>query len=113
MASSLRCASCAALVILASSSSAHAFCRTTTVPIPASFSPTKGCFTQGLVLFWKGQCVSYSVQKDASSQIPFATAKPLIDQAFATWASTKCTGGTVGISVSPTDTVSCGTVKYA
>src|SRR5260221_5000446 len=108
MASSLRCAACAALVILASSSSAHAFCRTTPVPIPASFSPTKGCFTDGLVLFWKGQCVAYSIQQNGSGQIPFATAKPIIDQAFATWAATECSGGKVGIAVSATDAVACG-----
>src|SRR4051812_28619371 len=110
MASSLRCAACAALVILASASSAHAFCRTTTVPIPASFSPTKGCFTDGLVLFWKGQCVSYSIQQAGSTQIPFATAKPIIDQAFATWSATTCSGGKVGIEVTPTDVVECGEV---
>jgi hypothetical protein len=100
-------------VLLASTSYAHAFCRTTTVPIPASFNPTRGCFTDGLVLFWKGQCVSYSVNQAASNQIPFETAKPIIDQAFATWANTECGNNKVGISVSPTDPVTCDEVKYA
>src|SRR3954462_15330280 len=113
MASSLRCAACAGLVIFASASSAQAFCRTTTVPIPASFSPTKGCFTDGLVLYWKNECVSYSIQQAASEQIPLATAKPIIDRAFATWTATTCAGGKVGIEVSPTDDVECGDVKYA
>ena len=50
----------------------HAFCRTTTTPIPATYSPTtKGCFTAGLPLFWKGACVGYSV-----NQAAYRIAKP-------------------------------------
>ncbi len=110
----VRRAGFAAALVLLAPVSAHAFCRTTTVAVPASYSPTRGCFTDGKVLFWKGQCVSYSPQKDASSAIPFATAKPIIDQAFATWTSTTCPSGTkIGISASPTEPVDCGEVKYS
>jgi hypothetical protein len=112
MTSSLLCrAACVAAVFFAPSA-AHAFCRTTTVPVPASYSPTRGCFTEGKVLFWKGQCVSYSPQQDASAKIPFDTAKPIIDQAFATWTAVSCTGGTVGIAASSTDPVACSEVRY-
>jgi hypothetical protein len=46
---------------------AHAFCRTVTTPIPASYSPRNGCFKEGLYLFWKNACVSFSINANATS----------------------------------------------
>jgi hypothetical protein len=108
-----RCAAAATiLVAFVAPRSAHAFCRTTTVPVPASYSPTKGCFTEGLPLYWRGACVSYSVVRAASARITLAEATPLIDQAFTTWTSAACSGGAVGIAASATDPVDCSEVKY-
>ncbi len=93
--------------------SATAFCRTTTTPIPASFSPTGGCYKEGLALFWRGACVSYSVNSKASADIPLAEARRVIDQAFATWNSVAC-GATprVGIATSNIGESACAQVKY-
>ena len=113
MASLLGRSALSAAIALLVPASAHAFCRTTTVPVPPSYSPTRGCFTEGKVLFWKGQCVSYSPQKSGSATIPFATAKPVIDQAFATWTAVTCPSGTkIGIAASPTEPVDCDEVRY-
>jgi hypothetical protein len=113
MVSLLRRATCAALVLLALPQTASAFCRTTTVPVPANYSPSRGCFTDGLVLYWKNQCVSYSMNKAASKTIPFATAKPVIDQAFATWMAATCSSGDkLGIAFSATEPVDCAEVRY-
>lgn len=103
----------AALVLLAPRASS-AFCRTTTVPIPASYSPTRGCFDQGLPLFWRGACVGYSVQKDGSKQAPFDDATRIIDAAYATWNGITCadTGAGVGITASNLGSVSCSEVRY-
>jgi hypothetical protein len=92
---------------------AHAFCRTTTTPIPANFNPTRGCYTEGLPLFWKGACVGYSVNSAASASIPFATATEKIDSAFATWNHVVCASGTdIGITTSNLGPVTCSEVKY-
>jgi hypothetical protein len=110
----LRRAACAAFVVVALPETASAFCRTTTVPVPANYSPAShGCFTDGLVLYWKNQCVSYSMNKAASKAIPFQTAKPVIDQAFATWMAATCSSGDkLGIAFSATDPVDCSEVRY-
>lgn len=91
---------------------ASAYCRTTTEPVPPSYSPTRGCYTQGLPLFWKGQCISYSMNQAATSQVALAQASSVMEQAFATWTSQDCSGGKVGIRVSATEPVDCGEVRY-
>lgn len=93
--------------------SANAFCRTTTVPIPANYSPTRGCFVEGLVLFWKGACVGYSVNATASATIPFTTASDVIDKAFGSWNAVTCaSGAAVGITTSNAGPVTCSEVRY-
>ena len=92
---------------------AHAFCRTTTIPVPATFNPTKGCFTDGLPLFWKNQCVSYSINEAASDKFTLDQITPIVNNAFTTWTTSTCdSGGTVGISASPTQNVACSQVRY-
>jgi hypothetical protein len=92
---------------------ADAYCRTTTVPVPASYSPTKGCFTQGLPLFWRNACISYSPARAASSRVPLDVAAPLFEQAFAKWTGSTCaSGGAPGIAVSATEPVDCAEVRY-
>ncbi len=94
---------------------AHAFCRTTTAPVPANYDAARnGCITSGLALYWKGACVTYAINQDAASYIPFETATKIIDQAFATWATAKCadTGERAGISLYDLGAVECAEVRY-
>jgi MYXO-CTERM domain-containing protein len=105
----------AAGVVLTSTTPADAFCRTTTQPIPANYNPAnRGCFKDGLLLYWRGACVSYSINADGSTSVPFDTAKRIIDEAFATWTTTTCadTGQAPGIAVSNAGTATCGEVRY-
>src|ERR1700761_5731850 len=90
--------------LLMTASSAEAFCRTTTVGVPANYNPQdRGCFTEGLYLYWKNQCVSYSISQQASAVVPFELATSIIDAAFARWPAVTCgSGGYPGISVSHT-----------
>jgi len=92
----------------------HAFCRTTTTPIPASYSPAKGCFTGGLPLFWKNACVGYSLNEKASVLVPLSDATRVVDAAFAAWNAATCaaSGTAVGITTSNLGAVSCGEVRY-
>lgn len=98
--------------VIASSHDARAFCRTTTTPVPADYSPSRGCFTEGLPLFWKGQCVGYSVNSAASVHIPLATATKVIDGAFTTWNEVTCGSNGIGITTSDLGPVECAEVRY-
>jgi hypothetical protein len=98
---------------LLSPHAAHAFCRTTTTPIPANYSPTRGCFTDGLPLFWKGACVGYSANSAASAIVPLEAATTVIDQAFDAWNNVSCpSGAMVGIATSNLGPVACSEVRY-
>lgn len=103
------------IALFASENTAHAFCRTTTVGIPANYNPVdRGCFTDGLYLFWRNQCVSYSVSEQASRVADFQTATSIIDTAFARWPNVTCpaTGGAPGIQVSNIGSTNCTEVRY-
>jgi hypothetical protein len=99
---------------LAAPGASHAFCRTTTTPIPASYSPTRGCYTQGMPLYWAGACVGYTLNRAASASVPLATATKVLDEAFATWNGATCaaTGTAVGIAASDLGPVDCADVRY-
>jgi hypothetical protein len=118
---SSRLRTAAALVLGAAAlapGAAHAFCRTTTVPVVADFqpSPTK-CWDQGVPLFWRNSCVGYSVQRNASRQVAFDDAANGISRGFTKWTGTSCpTEGTgrsrVSIDVRDLGPVDCGDVNY-
>ena len=100
--------------LLTSATTAQAFCRTTTVGIPANYNPQNtGCFEQGLYLFWRNACVSYSISEQASRSVPFADATRIIDGAFGTWPDQQCAkGGAPGISIKNAGSASCTEVRY-
>ena len=103
----------AALATLLVPTAARAYCRTTTQPLPANYSPSRGCFTDGLFLYWRNACVSFSIQEGASRTIPFDVARRIVSDAFATWTSAKCANGVpVGISVQDFGPVACDEVRY-
>lgn len=94
---------------------ADAFCRTTTAAVPANYDAARnGCITSGLVLYWKGACVTYAINKDAVTGIPYDSASKIIDQAFSTWTTATCadTGVKAGISVFDLGPVECSEVRY-
>lgn len=101
------------LACVLASHEAKAFCRSTTVLLPPSYNPQRrGCFTDGAPLFWRGACVSYSVQKDATTYIPLDVAQATIDRSFATWNAATCAEGAVGIHAVPRGPVECSEVRY-
>ena len=122
-------ASVAALAGIAAPRTAAAFCRTTTCQLPPSFSPSPGtceppdyasyCASLNppqkvLPIFWSNACVSYDIQKNASDQVPLATATTLFAKAFGQWTSTSCgSAGTVSISTTNLGPVDCDLVQYS
>src|SRR5262245_57709767 len=73
---------------------AGAYCRTTTVAIPASYDPTAlGCITQGTPIAWPSMPVTYELHQAASVQVSLAEATPIFDAAFASWREVSCSAG--------------------
>ncbi len=113
----LAAASLSSVAALLHPSEAHAFCRTTTVNVPADYDPTEGCFTEGDVLWWRNACVGYSIQKDASRQVTLEEAEQAIATAFAKWTGTACRADAAGesrvsIDVRDEGPVACDQVQY-
>jgi hypothetical protein len=107
----------ASLALLTVAPSARAFCRTTTVSVPADFDPIDGCWNQGNVLWWRNACVGYSIQKGASKQVTLIQAEQSIATAFAQWTGTPCAAADAGasrvsIDVRDEGPVDCALVQY-
>jgi hypothetical protein len=107
----------ASLSLLAPARSALAYCRTTTVSVPADFNPIDGCWNEGNVLWWRNACVGYSLQQDASKQVTLAQAEQAMATAFAQWTGTACPEDDAGesrvsIDVRDLGPVACDQVQY-
>ncbi|APR77112.1 Hypothetical protein A7982_02459 [Minicystis rosea] len=88
-------AAVASFAIVASSSAALAFCRTSSCP---NVGTSQVCTPAlpgdcGTPLFWANPCVGWSLQQDASPQVTFAAMQSLVTNAFHTWTSAQCPGG--------------------
>jgi hypothetical protein len=110
-------AALSALAVALLPRAAGAYCRTTTVPVPADFDPIGGCWDQGNLLYWKNACVGYSLQRDTSRQVSLEDAEQAIAVAFAKWTGTACpTDGTgksrVSVDVRDLGPVDCSLVQY-
>lgn len=108
-------AALAAASVLAGSSAASAFCRTSscgeqgtgTVCDPAR---PGDC---GIPLFWPTDCVGITIQEDASSKAPLAEAEAIWKKAFDAWTTAACPGGgTPHIRVNYMGPVSCDEHEY-
>jgi hypothetical protein len=89
------------LLSYARAKDASAYCRTTTVSVPADFDPIDGCWNQGNVLWWRNACVGYSIQQNAFTQ----------------WTGTACPEDEAGqsrvsIDVRDEGPVACDQVQY-
>jgi hypothetical protein len=118
---------CAALWA-AGERSAAAFCRTSTCPLPADFSPSAaGCEPTGFAqycaglsppvvphpVWWRNACQSYDIQQDASKQVSYDVAVQSFATAFAKWTGVACSGGGhPSIQVENLGAVACNEVNY-
>jgi len=111
-------ATCAAFAaVIGAAPAARASCRSVTTPVPADYdAATKGCFegdANAKYLFWKNTCVGYSLQKDASDQVPLDAATAAVDSAFNAWHSAGCgVGGHPSIAGLDQGPVACTQIGY-
>jgi hypothetical protein len=110
------------LAALSTAGRAQAFCREVTEGPPTNYNPVEaGCFTADIdsgaalpPLFWRNQCVGYSLQQGASRQVHLEDAQRVADQAFAAWAHASCgDAGTASIHPVPFPVVACDAVPSA
>jgi hypothetical protein len=110
---------------------ARAFCRTTTCPLPPSFSPSPAscyppdfdAYCQSLKtpvkparLWWRNACISYDLSQAASRQVPYDVAARIAATAFSAWTTTQCRTASgpsrVSIAVEDVGPVACDEVSY-
>ena len=106
----------ACLAAFVYSSAAQAYCRTTTCdPQTECEYDARGCSDHvGLPLVWKGGCVSYSVQRNASPArgIDYDTIHAIVEESFDSWTDADCAGGTPSLTTSDLSPVSCAEPEY-
>lgn len=109
----------AAIAITSSAGAARAYCRTASCPASAGVEAhtSQVCTPAaagdcGIPLFWNRRCVGWSLQKDASSQVNFATMEQIVTQAFQTWMNAPCDGGTPLIVVKEAGAATCTKHEY-
>jgi MYXO-CTERM domain-containing protein len=99
----------------------RAFCREVTIPPPPGYDPvSQGCFgsapgAAALEVFWRSQCVGYSLQRAASPLrgITLDEATALATQAFAAWSAVSCgAGGMPSIDAVNEGPVDCARAEY-
>ena len=94
---------------------AQAFCRTTTCdPQTECNYDSRGCTDVGLPLVWKGGCVSYSVQRDASParNVDYDTIHEIVGKSFERWTDADCGGDAPSLSTSDLSPVNCSEPEY-
>jgi hypothetical protein len=81
-------------------STAGAFCRTRTIPVPPSFAGPD-CFTEGAPLFHPSQCVTYHLLSREAPELPYARLSDALARAFAGWTAPNavCTPGITAIEL--------------
>ncbi len=96
--------------VVAPAREALAYCRTTTVALPApSYDPSiaQQCWMQGTPLAWPGgMTIDYSLAEAASDQVDLADATRVADLAFETWNATPCPKGPLSVQaqdIGPSD----------
>jgi hypothetical protein len=66
----------------------------------------------GVPLRWERDCFGYTLQKDASSEVSYKTAKSVLSQAFKTWEAADCGNGGPGIHAVYMGSAECDRVEY-
>lgn len=113
--SDLLVAATATLAITAFSSSAQAFCRTSSCP---NVGTSQVCTPAapgdcGTPLFWPKTCVGWSLQKNASAQVSFEVMEQIVTKAFHTWTTAPCPGGgTPRMVVEQAEPAECAKHEY-
>lgn len=107
--------SAAAVTALVAPAPAHAYCRTSVCPGrgTASVCSPAQAGDCGIPLFWPSPCISYSIQKDASTEVSLTDTETIFATAFDTWTHAACgKGGTPRVRLDYTGPIECKVHEY-
>lgn len=94
---------------------AGAYCRTSTTStalVDGHVCTPAADDDSGLPLYWGMPRITYSLQVDASQDVPFETARTAIRTAFDTWMAADCDGEPPRIEVIEADPATCARHEY-
>jgi hypothetical protein len=112
------------IVAIAVPRAAGAYCQSAACPSSGPGVSTQGTLCNppepgvdcGVPLQWRQPCVSFDIQQDASSQVPYVAAHEALTQAFNAWMGVSCGGGdpptAPSIQVFDYGAVPCDQVQY-
>jgi hypothetical protein len=83
---------------LSVTSSAHAYCRTTTVERPAGMCP-EDCITDGTPLYWGKADPLFTMNENGFPDIDDTTATQTISRSFDQWNEVECNGTPIGLDI--------------
>jgi hypothetical protein len=75
-------------------------------------TPSQPGIDCGVALQWRQPCVSFDIQRDASTQVDYAHAEQALTQAFDAWMGVSCQGSGPGIQVFDFGPVTCDLIEY-
>lgn len=92
---------------------ADAYCRSTTCTTNCA-RDVDGCKTKGHKLYWKSQCISFSVQEDGSEHIDKQLVRDIITKSFVEWSDRSCEDGSgvATMAFSALDDADCHAAEY-
>ena len=91
---------------------AEAFCWASTCQPNGVVCEVPSALDCGVPLFWTRECVSYSIQRDGTSFLPYADMSAGVAAGFNVWLEPNCNGEPPGIALVELQNVSCDQVEY-
>ena len=107
------------LLALSVARGASAFCNAMTCDTGdakqhCQIDPSTQCVSSGVPVFWKSNCVTFSVQQDAAPRagIDYEAAKASLTRALAAWTGADCSGKPPSLHFELSDPVGCDASEY-
>jgi hypothetical protein len=107
------------VLVLFGAADASAYCRTRTCQLNAKAACTRdeatGCYSEGVAVYWSGDCLSYAIQRDGSlaQGISAEQVARLVEAGFRAWSDALCdAGGTPPLSALSQGSIACDAAEF-
>lgn len=104
------------LGVVASSSSASAFCRNTTckdTDKKTCLKDENGCVSEGKPLFWPTSCIEFHMNRDGTQFLDITESRTAIMKSFRSWSAVDCGNGkTASMTFVALEDIACKRAEY-